>query len=594
VGALLLKSPEPTQLSGAVPKLRHRDCGNCLRLLFVFLVLDGHIYFTSHPFFLLSWQAQMTAEENHPAHNSSDASHRLVPLSAYHYFHPMRILYACSYVPFLSHAFCFYQPHPGSPSRPPAPPTRAGDVGKSGWTLKRFRPCTQGGEAMDAAMRIGSGGHQRATVQAVILCGGFGGDLVNDVLHEIGSVRDTRRANYYRSLLDGGPGEEHITEALVPVHRASALYHLLLSMESSRRLHPLDRNVFVVCNEANRGRFMQEETGFSDRAWSSGGMRLRRENVISNHASAPAEWAGEGGDLQAALRSGLLDPGADLLVVRGSMLLLPDYNFSRVVEHALVHSCNCVAYAQACGRRADLMRWRPSPPFVLEVEKPGSSSSRIAQASRRAPREGEYGAVGLALLKAAEIQQAALGAVEDAWLEEVALRPLMDGRCASGIDLQAGHFSVATLAGWSYADALFDTYAFTLCDRPPRETRPRIPPVAGGTGECLGASGLSGIPPIPFRDSGKRGLRVDFSPRRIQGTGQALGQIRQRVVPRLWGRHHRARAPRGRAPPSRTVQAVGPGMSTGMEATCLEVACFPHIGLSQLICEAVCDFCRPI
>uniref|UniRef100_A0A061QQ25 Uncharacterized protein n=1 Tax=Tetraselmis sp. GSL018 TaxID=582737 RepID=A0A061QQ25_9CHLO len=315
---------------------------------------------------------------------------------------------------------------------------------------------------MDAAMRIGSGGHQRATVQAVILCGGFGGDLVNDVLHEIGSVRDTRRANYYRSLLDGGPGEEHITEALVPVHRASALYHLLLSMESSRRLHPLDRNVFVVCNEANRGRFMQEETGFSDRAWSSGGMRLRRENVISNHASAPAEWAGEGGDLQAALRSGLLDPGADLLVVRGSMLLLPDYNFSRVVEHALVHSCNCVAYAQACGRRADLMRWRPSPPFVLEVEKPGSSSSRIAQASRRAPREGEYGAVGLALLKAAEIQQAALGAVEDAWLEEVALRPLMDGRCASGIDLQAGHFSVATLAGWSYADALFDTYAFTL------------------------------------------------------------------------------------------------------------------------------------
>jgi len=106
---------------------------------------------------------------------------------------------------------------------------------------------------MDAAMRIGSGGHQRATVQAVILCGGFGGDLVNDVLHEIGSVRDTRRANYYRSLLDGGPGEEHITEALVPVHRASALYHLLLSMESSRRLHPLDRNVFVVCNEANRG-----------------------------------------------------------------------------------------------------------------------------------------------------------------------------------------------------------------------------------------------------------------------------------------------------------------------------------------------------
>uniref|UniRef100_A0A061RPB1 Uncharacterized protein n=1 Tax=Tetraselmis sp. GSL018 TaxID=582737 RepID=A0A061RPB1_9CHLO len=255
---------------------------------------------------------------------------------------------------------------------------------------------------------------------------------------------------------------------------------------SSATRPTLDRNVFVVCNEANRGRFMQEETGFSDRAWSSGGMRLRRENVISNHASAPAEWAGEGGDLQAALRSGLLDPGADLLVVRGSMLLLPDYNFSRVVEHALVHSCNCVAYAQACGRRADLMRWRPSPPFVLEVEKPGSSSSRIAQASRRAPREGEYGAVGLALLKAAEIQQAALGAVEDAWLEEVALRPLMDGRCASGIDLQAGHFSVATLAGWSYADALFDTYAFTLeqdrrlakCDRraPPSRTVQAVGP----------------------------------------------------------------------------------------------------------------------
>lgn len=91
-------------------------------------------------------------------------------------------------------------------------------------------------------------------VQVVVLCGGFGQTILNDLQRQIEAITDTHQKNVYRNLIKRGPGGLFVTEALLPVHRASAVYHMLCSMQTAQRLLPLEDNVFFVHNEANRGK----------------------------------------------------------------------------------------------------------------------------------------------------------------------------------------------------------------------------------------------------------------------------------------------------------------------------------------------------
>lgn len=87
-----------------------------------------------------------------------------------------------------------------------------------------------------------------------------------------------------------------------------------------------------------------EGMNFIDRCWNRGGLKLRKENVFSNGASSSADWAGEAADLQALLRSGMLDPAADLLLASchgPSAAWGPSRHrcLSQITREALSYSC---------------------------------------------------------------------------------------------------------------------------------------------------------------------------------------------------------------------------------------------------------------
>lgn len=146
-------------------------------------------------------------------------------------------------------------------------------------------------------------------------------------------------------------------------------------------------------------------------------------------------------------------------------MFIMNYGFSRIVEHALMWGSNAVAYAEAEAPRAAIMHWcpqKPGLPFVLHVQNPVSSCSPVVSADRNVPREGECGAVGLALIKREELP--ALMQAPGSWsIEDMALHPMSEGRPISGINLQWGHFSVATLAEMEYASSVFDKFGHDMC-----------------------------------------------------------------------------------------------------------------------------------
>eukprot|EP00192_Tetraselmis_astigmatica_P012226 CAMPEP_0117663766 /NCGR_PEP_ID=MMETSP0804-20121206/8801_1 /TAXON_ID=1074897 /ORGANISM="Tetraselmis astigmatica, Strain CCMP880" /LENGTH=422 /DNA_ID=CAMNT_0005470833 /DNA_START=133 /DNA_END=1401 /DNA_ORIENTATION=+ len=298
-------------------------------------------------------------------------------------------------------------------------------------------------------------------VQVVILCGGFGEGLVSDLLHEIETNEDIHQANRYHSMLKGEAGKWHVTEGLQQVHRGLSLYHLISCMRTSQRLLPLDQNVFIVCNDANKDSFVggkMERASFIERVWSQGGLRIRKDHVVSNGTSSLSDWQGEGADLRVMVESGLLDPEAHLIVVRGSMLFVTNYGFSRLVEHPLVLGNTCVAYSKVEKPRAEIMQFSPHEPFILDFQDPEGSCGPVTAVDRGAPREGEFAAMGLAFLKASEVPSLLGASPDNASLEEIALQPWSEGRPVGGINLQWGHFSVGSLAELQYAGAVFESY----------------------------------------------------------------------------------------------------------------------------------------
>lgn len=85
------------------------------------------------------------------------------------------------------------------------------------------------------------------------MCGGFGDSMVADLLREVETNRDGRAANKYLSMLQGQPGDYHVCEGLLSLHKAMGLYYTISAMRSVKRIQPLDKNLFIVCNDANRG-----------------------------------------------------------------------------------------------------------------------------------------------------------------------------------------------------------------------------------------------------------------------------------------------------------------------------------------------------
>lgn len=144
------------------------------------------------------------------------------------------------------------------------------------------------------------------------------------------------------------------------------------------------------------------------------------------------------------------------------MSFVADYMFARLVEHPLVRNCSCLAYTQVEGPREAIMHWEPSPPVLMDLESPASSCTKLKGVQRATPATGECGALGLVFLKAADVPAMA-GLPGSMTVEEMAIALLESGVSMGGLNLQWGHFSVATLNELKYTESVFDAYSHALC-----------------------------------------------------------------------------------------------------------------------------------
>ena len=166
-------------------------------------------------------------------------------------------------------------------------------------------------------------------VRVVLLCHEFGEEFARAAAERPDKLHLLRR---------GAEGDYHVAKGLLEVGGTPAVHYWLTALEQCARLMPLEESVYLLCNDTNRGDFVEWARGPKG---GKGVVGLSEERIISK---GPAGKPG----LQCVaelVRSEGLD--CHLFVIDCEHVLGPQANVVRLLEHAMIRAKNTIVTCPA-------------------------------------------------------------------------------------------------------------------------------------------------------------------------------------------------------------------------------------------------------
>ncbi|WIA12494.1 hypothetical protein OEZ85_012527 [Tetradesmus obliquus] len=178
----------------------------------------------------------------------------------------------------------------------------------------------------------------------VLLAGGPGGSTAKDILAATAEPPHVEsRLAHRKQLLRGAKGSGYVAPGLTDVCRMPVLKSWLTALKYCQRLQQGSEQpcIYVACNEPD----LQDTQQLLDSIQDMKGLRV---SVISNGCSDPAHtWAGEAADLAtAAAAITAAGRSGPILAIGCSLLLLPEHNVSRIIEHALLRNSDVCCFSR--------------------------------------------------------------------------------------------------------------------------------------------------------------------------------------------------------------------------------------------------------
>lgn len=136
------------------------------------------------------------------------------------------------------------------------------------------------------------------SINIVILCGGFGHDIRDEILVNTNNAAhqvDGTVSGLKRTVLLGPAGQERVNPALAPVFARKSVEYILRSLEGVKRLQPLSQHLFLVVNDADKALFTEDGSLF---AQCSGGICTCSKIPATSYACLHASMSGGGGQQQ--------------------------------------------------------------------------------------------------------------------------------------------------------------------------------------------------------------------------------------------------------------------------------------------------------
>ena len=168
-------------------------------------------------------------------------------------------------------------------------------------------------------------------VRVVLLCHEFGEEFARAAAERPDKLHLLRR---------GAEGDYHVAKGLLEVGGTPAVHYWFTALEQCARLMPLEESVYLLCNDTNRGDFVEWARGPKG---SKGVVGLSEERIIS---TGPGGKPGLQCVAELVRKEGL---DCHLFVIDCEHLLGPQANVVRLLEHAMIRAKNTIV---TCPSRA--------------------------------------------------------------------------------------------------------------------------------------------------------------------------------------------------------------------------------------------------
>mmetsp|Transcript_30169 Transcript_30169/g.50757 ORF Transcript_30169/g.50757 Transcript_30169/m.50757 type:complete len:449 (+) Transcript_30169:116-1462(+) len=299
----------------------------------------------------------------------------------------------------------------------------------------------------------------QAPMKVVILAGDFHSSLVEEIYDELailkkrpenfGTLPQNTHGSRYGLLRfsEGREGKARVAAGLIELGKATAVQHLVGMTQHLERLFPAEENVFMVASDLDLELYREHAE--------SRGV-LPAENIIGNGCKSPHEAVNPLRDLQLAIKHfGITDP---VLCMTTDLVFLPDYNFKRIVEHAVIRSKDTCSYVRPCEQTHVIERDNGCTLPMVRVE--GSKVTEIVD------RPGACKAT-TELMPMFILRKASLPLVEEFVASSASgcipsFLKFLSGKVElHGMDLEFGAFRTRSLQQLKFAQGVFDIYRET-------------------------------------------------------------------------------------------------------------------------------------
>ena len=166
-------------------------------------------------------------------------------------------------------------------------------------------------------------------VRVVLLCHEFGEEFARAAAERPDKLHLLRR---------GAEGDYHVAKGLLEVGGTPAVHYWLTALEQCARLMPLEESVYLLCNDTNRGDFVEWARGPKG---GKGVVGLSEERIIS---TGPGGKPGLQCVAELVRNEGL---DCHLFVIDCEHVLGPQANVVRLLEHAMIRAKNTIVTCPA-------------------------------------------------------------------------------------------------------------------------------------------------------------------------------------------------------------------------------------------------------
>lgn len=304
----------------------------------------------------------------------------------------------------------------------------------------------------------------KSTVKVIILAGSFAPKLTTDIIDEMnqyltsggrfdgisGAGGDSRHMGSASTWIRGAHGKEHVSYGNVKMADTTAFESMLILLRKVDRLFPIEQNVFVVTNDANYSEMMDvaNETD----------VQFPRENVLKNGSLHPKnDPVSLLSDLELAIDHFKIN--TPVLVIGAEVVLYPDFNLQRVIEHSYICGKSIIAYSKLVANEHVVAEAKDK---IATMEVQGNSSINELVKFNKSAIDTDNACMAcpifylpsknLSLVKDYNAVKGKAGELNDFY-------DWMVGQTATlALDIGFGYFDLRTLGNLKFAQSFFEFY----------------------------------------------------------------------------------------------------------------------------------------